>query len=41
MNRRLFLSQLGGFALPAQPQKRPLNIVFILADDLGWTDLSC
>lgn len=44
MNRRHFLRQFAaaGAALPpliAQP-KRPLNFVFILADDLGWTDLS-
>ena len=26
--------------LPAQPKRRP-NVLFILADDLGWGDLSC
>ena len=25
----------------AAPATRPLNVVFILADDLGWTDLGC
>ncbi|MGH9656960.1 MAG: sulfatase family protein, partial [Bryobacteraceae bacterium] len=37
MNRRQFL--LAGAAYAAQPA--PLNIVVILADDLGWGDLGC
>ena len=43
MTRRHFLQQLSalGAARPvlAQPKRR-LNFIFILADDLGWTDLS-
>ncbi len=39
-----FLSAIGN--LPANEpanseEKRPLNVVFILADDLGWADVSC
>lgn len=48
MNRRDFLKQaaLAATLAPLQAQvqaqaKKPLNFVFILADDLGWTDLSC
>ena len=26
---------------PAQPAARPLNFLFILIDDMGWTDLGC
>ena len=44
MNRRQFLKSATalGAALPPliAQSKRPLNFVFILADDLGWTDLS-
>ncbi len=45
-NRRDFLKNaaalaLTGAAVTGQPPRPRLNIVFILADDLGWTDLGC
>lgn len=45
MQRRQFLKHIGtagasAVMLTAQSRK-PLNFVFILADDLGWTDLGC
>jgi len=36
------LLALGSTALPAAvPAARPPNFLFVLADDLGWTDLGC
>jgi N-acetylgalactosamine-6-sulfatase len=39
LTRRQLLSGISAAALAAQPN-RP-NVIFILADDLGWGDLSC
>jgi len=38
----VFSFMLAGHALPADTANdQPLNFVFILADDLGWSDLTC
>ena len=41
MDRRQFLQFLGGASVAAARNPRPLNFVFILIDDMGWTDLGC
>jgi arylsulfatase A len=41
MDRRQFLQFLGGGAVASAQNLRPLNFVFILIDDMGWTDLGC
>ncbi len=50
MNRRQFLCRAGQAALAALGAQslasaagnpKPLNVVFFLADDMGWMDLSC
>ena len=40
MNRRSFLLTLGAPALVAQTSRKP-NIIWFMADDLGWGDVGC
>lgn len=41
--REIALSTMGLFslAIAAQAQSEPPNVLFILADDLGWNDIAC
>src|ERR1700693_3916281 len=41
MNRRQFIKLAAGSAVAAAQGPKPLNFVFILIDDMGWTDLGC
>src|SRR5438045_3581581 len=38
---RLFAWFAGSIIASAPPASRPPNIVFIMADDLGWRDVGC
>jgi arylsulfatase A-like enzyme len=38
MNRRGFLASLASPLMAQAPRERPWNFVFVLADDLGWSD---
>jgi arylsulfatase A len=41
LSRRDFLGAAGAGALASAQTARKLNFVFLLIDDLGWTDLAC
>ena len=37
----LFLLALCVLGMPAFSKERPPNVIFVLADDLGWAELAC
>lgn len=41
LHRRTFLTTLTAAPFLRAQKRPPLNFIFILADDLGWTDLGC
>lgn len=41
MIARWMSAALIAFALAATAAERPPNVLFIMADDLGWRDLGC
>jgi arylsulfatase A len=41
MGRRRFLQLFSGAAIAAAQNPQPLNFIFVLIDDMGWTDLGC
>src|ERR1700704_5757078 len=41
MYRRKFLQLIAGASVAVAQPRRPLNFIFILVDDWGWTDLGC
>jgi arylsulfatase A-like enzyme len=41
IDRRLFLTQMAALPLFLRAAAQKLNFIFILIDDMGWTDLGC